>query len=253
MTVLLNLLLLFSFRLLFLAIFASESEPLDTPTLLKSLYIGAKFDLRFAILIALPVAVASWIPGIHPARSALGRWIWLVYLTAVALATVFVLVVDMGHYAYLQSRVNATLLQFLETPAISAQRPSAHSICRVARAIDEDRPSKAAARTVAGSAASTTTAPTPAPASATPRVKPTMPPPAISTSVSNGAAVSSGAAVCAAFGFACLAMSRSIAARTIAPRTIAPHGTHVQRRSRNPPPRDACAYLLGKHVRAPKI
>ena len=119
--VLLNLLLFFAFRLLFLAVFASGSEPLDTPTLLKALYIGAKFDLRFAILIALPVTVASWIPGINPARSMLGRWIWLVYLTAAALATVFAFVVDMGHYAYLQSRVNATLLQFLETPAISAQ------------------------------------------------------------------------------------------------------------------------------------
>lgn len=116
-----NLLLLAAFRLLFWAMFASESEPLEFAALLKALYIGTKFDLRYSILLILPLALAAWIPGINPARSRFGRWFWLLYLTGSALGTVFVYVVDMGHYAYLQSRVNATLLQFLDTPAISAQ------------------------------------------------------------------------------------------------------------------------------------
>ena len=55
-----NLLLLAALRLLFWAMFAAESEPLDSSALLKALYIGTKFDLRYSILIILPLALAAW-------------------------------------------------------------------------------------------------------------------------------------------------------------------------------------------------
>lgn len=116
-----NLLLFGLLRLVFLAVFAGESAPLDTPTLLKSWYIGTKFDLRFAILIVLPIALAAWIPGINPARNRIGRRLWLGYLTAASLVTFSMYIVDFGHYAYLQTRVNATVLQYMANLDISAQ------------------------------------------------------------------------------------------------------------------------------------
>ena len=116
-----NLLLFGLLRLVFLAVFSGETAPLDTPTLLKSWYIGTKFDLRFAILIVLPVALASWIPGINPARNRFGRWIWMGYLAIASLVTFSIYIVDFGHYAYHQTRVNATVLQYLANLDISTQ------------------------------------------------------------------------------------------------------------------------------------
>lgn len=47
------------------------------------------------------------------------RWVWLVFPLAVVGTTILVYFVDLGTYSYLHTRLNGTLLMFLENPAIS--------------------------------------------------------------------------------------------------------------------------------------
>lgn len=119
--ILFNLLLYCAFRIVFLAMFASQSSPLDWDMLLRAFYIGLKFDLRLAVLVVLPMLLLSWLPGLSLVRSRLGRGLWLGYLIAAAVSVVWVYIIDLGHYGYLQSRLNATVLQLLESTDISLE------------------------------------------------------------------------------------------------------------------------------------
>ncbi len=117
---LLNFVLFVLLRAVFLAVFRDSSAPLATEDLLKAFYLGTKFDLRLALLVVLPVALLGWLPGLNIVRSRFGRKLWQFYLTAAAALLGFVYLADFGHFAYLRFRLNASVLEFLETPEISA-------------------------------------------------------------------------------------------------------------------------------------
>ncbi|MCZ6729482.1 MAG: LTA synthase family protein [SAR324 cluster bacterium] len=119
--IVLNLILYSAFRLIFLAMFAPQSSPVDAGTVLRAFSIGFRFDMRLAVLVVLPVLLLSWLPGLNLLVGRMGRRIWLGYLAAVAVGAVWVFLMDLGHYGYLQSRLNATVLQLLESPMISLE------------------------------------------------------------------------------------------------------------------------------------
>jgi phosphoglycerol transferase MdoB-like AlkP superfamily enzyme len=116
-----NLAMFTLLRAAFWGAFNSPSDPLPGGVLLKSLYIGFKFDLRLALLINLPVLMFSWIRYIDPSRARPWRWLWSAYLLLVNLAVLFFYTVDFAHYAYLQSRLNITAVRFLHDLMISLQ------------------------------------------------------------------------------------------------------------------------------------
>ncbi|MCH7478279.1 MAG: LTA synthase family protein [SAR324 cluster bacterium] len=118
---LLNVALLAALRAIFLAVFLQSETPLGSGTLLKSFTLGLKFDLRLALLILLPVAVLAWLPGLNLLRSRFARRLWLGYLTVAGTGLALVHLVDFAHFAYLHSRLNATVLEFLQAPDISAR------------------------------------------------------------------------------------------------------------------------------------
>jgi len=118
---LLNVALLAALRAIFLAVFLQSETPLGSGTLLKSFTLGLKFDLRLALLILLPVAVLAWLPGLNLLRSRFARRLWLGYLTVAGTGLALVHLGDFAHFAYLHSRLNATALEFLQTPDISAR------------------------------------------------------------------------------------------------------------------------------------
>jgi hypothetical protein len=109
----LNLFALTIFRLIFWGIFNVPQDALPISVLLKSFYIGFKFDLRLTLLIYLPVLLLAWIKPVDIFRTAFGRWLWTVYLTAVNSMVLLFYFLDLGHYEYLQIRVDATVLRFL--------------------------------------------------------------------------------------------------------------------------------------------
>ncbi len=161
------------FRVGFLAHFGGAAA-LQGPDLPQTLYLGLKFDLRWAILLLAPFWLL-WRPGREGApRAAWGavvlglalvlygglvalamvdtkaakpwllvffaavasqrygfpevghrvraiRWIWLVYGSFALGFTLLAYVFDAGSYAYIHTRLNGTLLMFLENASTSAR------------------------------------------------------------------------------------------------------------------------------------
>ena len=107
-------------RLVFWLKFHNPADPVSTADLLWSFYLGLKFDLQATLGMLLPVLLLGWIRPLHPVYSEFGRRFWAV-LASIAIFLMYVIyITDAGHYAYLQQRVNATALRFLENPWISA-------------------------------------------------------------------------------------------------------------------------------------
>ena len=118
---LLTVALLAALRAIFLVVFLQSETPLGPGMLLKSFTLGLRFDLRLALLILLPVAVLAWLPGLNLLRSRLARRLWLGYLTVAGTGVALAHLLDFAHFAYLHSRINATALEFLQAPDISAR------------------------------------------------------------------------------------------------------------------------------------
>ena len=105
-------------RLAFLLAFKDGQAPASDYRL--AFWIGAKFDLRLSILLALP-ALLAFIPWFDPARRAGARRLWLSLLGVLFAAMSFLYILDFGHYGWLNERLNASALENLEAPAIAAQ------------------------------------------------------------------------------------------------------------------------------------
>ncbi len=120
---LLTVIILFGMRLLFWFTFNNPADPVPTNDLLYSFYLGTKFDLRLALYVLLPVFLLGWIGFISPFRNKVTRYVWLGYLVLAAAGVLLFYLLDFGHYAYLNKRVDATVLRFLgnlKTSAIMA-------------------------------------------------------------------------------------------------------------------------------------
>ena len=92
----------------------------DPATLFETLYIGVKFDLRLAILLSLPVFLLTWIPRYNVSRSVALRRLARIYIAVALLVTLLFYIIDFGHYAYLGTRLNSTVMRFFDDLSISA-------------------------------------------------------------------------------------------------------------------------------------
>ncbi|MCK4833861.1 MAG: LTA synthase family protein, partial [Gammaproteobacteria bacterium] len=107
-------------RLIFWLKFNNPADPISTNDLIWSFYLGMKFDLQASLGTLLPVLLLGWIKPLHPVYSQFGKRIWAIYISLAFILMYLVYITDAGHYAYLQLRLNATALRFLENPFISA-------------------------------------------------------------------------------------------------------------------------------------
>ncbi len=106
-------------RIIFWFLFRDPADAIPAGVTLESFYIGFKFDLRLALFIHLPLLLLAWIKPVHVVKSALGRRLWCGYLTILSTFLLFFYFFDFGHYGYLESRINSTVLSFLYNPDIS--------------------------------------------------------------------------------------------------------------------------------------
>ena len=118
---LVSLILFTLLRLAFWWVFRAGAGDLGGGDLLQAFYLGLKFDVRLALLIGLPVLLLGWIPPLHAVRSRWGRGLWTGYWLLALLAVLLVYFIDFGHYAYLHSRIDSTLVRFLYDPRDSAR------------------------------------------------------------------------------------------------------------------------------------
>jgi phosphoglycerol transferase MdoB-like AlkP superfamily enzyme len=105
----------------FWAAYRDASAGASAHDVLSALYLGLKFDLRLALLLALPLALIGWIPRFDPKRSRLARMAWIGYFTAAQSTVLLLYFIDFGHYGYLHTRLNAGLLEHLTPVAVAAQ------------------------------------------------------------------------------------------------------------------------------------
>ncbi|HKB15835.1 MAG TPA: LTA synthase family protein [Planctomycetota bacterium] len=109
--------------LLFWAVFAAlrlafwgafeASEEAPSSDLARALGMGFQFDLRLALLVALPLLLLGWIPALDPSRSRAGRRIWTAYLLGLAGLFALVYACDFGHYDWVHGRIDATIFDHL--------------------------------------------------------------------------------------------------------------------------------------------
>lgn len=118
--VLLNAALFAGLRLALWARFRNLGDGALPADLLWSFYLGLKFDVRLALLMALPLLAVAWIPPLDPIRRRVGRWLWVGYWSLATLAVLFLYAVDFGNVGYLGARIDSTLVRFLEDPRESA-------------------------------------------------------------------------------------------------------------------------------------
>ncbi len=107
-------------RFIFWLKFNNPADPVSSNDLLWSFYLGMKFDLQASLGLLLPVLLLGWIKPLHPVYSQSGKRLWAIYISLGFILMYLIYITDAGHYAYLQQRLNATALRFLENPFISA-------------------------------------------------------------------------------------------------------------------------------------
>jgi phosphoglycerol transferase MdoB-like AlkP superfamily enzyme len=118
-----NLLVIFllmftAFRLLTLMAFRPEGERWGD--LLPSFFLGLRFDLRWISIILLPIIISSLIPAFSPFFSRRNQKVWTWYLAVMTFLVVFFFAADFGCFSYNKTRLNASALNFMEDPKISA-------------------------------------------------------------------------------------------------------------------------------------
>ena len=101
--------------------FSQDPMGIEQGQLAKALWIGARFDLRLAIILNVPFFLMAYMPRWNLVNSKVMRSLACAWLV-LSLGTVLLFYIfDFGHYAYLGIRVDSTALRFFEDTGISAQ------------------------------------------------------------------------------------------------------------------------------------
>ncbi len=112
-------LLLAAMRLLFFVGFSGVSPDENPEAVWPTLRIGLQFDMRLALLLMLPIALALLLPRLRLRFPSHLRWALRGYLAVVLIALVLLYIFDFGHYAYLGVRLNASAFRYTADAQIS--------------------------------------------------------------------------------------------------------------------------------------
>ncbi|MGB6019232.1 MAG: sulfatase-like hydrolase/transferase [Sulfurimonadaceae bacterium] len=112
--------LLVAMRLLFYILFDSPEAPLASSDFWTSMWLGFRFDMRIAVATILPLFFVGWIRWLNPFNFKAMHIIWHSALTIPFALISLAYIIDIGHYSYLNSRLNFTAMRFAEDATISA-------------------------------------------------------------------------------------------------------------------------------------
>jgi phosphoglycerol transferase MdoB-like AlkP superfamily enzyme len=82
-------------------------------------FLGLRYDLRMISILLLAMLILGSIPPLHPFTGARSKKFWMITLGIVSFFVIFFFSVDFAHYAYLEQRLNASVLNYLEDARIS--------------------------------------------------------------------------------------------------------------------------------------
>ncbi|MEO1901302.1 MAG: sulfatase-like hydrolase/transferase [Alcanivorax sp.] len=112
--VLVTFLALLALRVAFYFTFLAD-QGLNRDELWHAFGVGLRFDLRVALLVTLPVALLSLLPGVLGLRRGrIARGVAVVWLALAGAALTLTYVADFAHYSYLAERLNSSVLRFFE-------------------------------------------------------------------------------------------------------------------------------------------
>lgn len=115
-----GLIFLVLFTLMRLGLFIlSDQQSYGLSKLGGAFFLGLRYDLRMISWLLVVVLVLGSIPALHPFSGKRGRKIWMTVLSVAVLFVLFFFSVDFAHYAYLEQRLNASVLNYLEDAGIS--------------------------------------------------------------------------------------------------------------------------------------
>ncbi|MGZ5246845.1 MAG: LTA synthase family protein, partial [Flavitalea sp.] len=93
----------------------------DEQNLSSAFILGLRFDLRAISLLLLLMLIIGSISFLKPFNSRRHRNTWIVILSIIFTVLVFFYVIDFAHYSYLNQRLNASVLNYLDDAGISMQ------------------------------------------------------------------------------------------------------------------------------------
>ncbi len=86
--------------------------------ILPALLLGVRYDLRLVAILVFPLLLITGIAGKNKSE-AMAKWVVFPYLWVIIPLLVFLYIVDFAHYAYLNQRLNASVLGYLDDATIS--------------------------------------------------------------------------------------------------------------------------------------
>ncbi len=119
--ILFHIIIYFAFRLVLFSFI--EPSIIDRDAICEGLYIGLKFDTRYAIFTSLALALALLIPAVERTlylTPSFTRKIFCAFQSMIFSVFILVHIVDLGVFFYLRQRLDMTLMEFVENPMISA-------------------------------------------------------------------------------------------------------------------------------------
>jgi phosphoglycerol transferase MdoB-like AlkP superfamily enzyme len=84
-----------------------------------SFLMGIRFDLRWVCILLAPLLLAGSFHRFSPFQSAKTKRFWIVYLVVMSSFLLFFFGADFGHFDYVETRLNASALNFIEDFKIS--------------------------------------------------------------------------------------------------------------------------------------
>jgi len=119
-----NIALLFLYAILHRVVFYvffSQLEKANENDVFKSFLLGIRFDLKIAVLMVFPIAILIFIVNTKFFNGRFYKKLNAFYFGAIYLITTLFYLVDYGYYDYLNTRLDASSLRFLEDLKISSQ------------------------------------------------------------------------------------------------------------------------------------
>jgi phosphoglycerol transferase MdoB-like AlkP superfamily enzyme len=107
-------------RVGFYSAFSAGSEGIEPALISKSFILGLRYDLKLGLIILIPFMILASFNKLSPFVNNIARRVWLVYFSLLIAFLVLVNIFDFAHYAYLATKLSASVLNFLEDPRESA-------------------------------------------------------------------------------------------------------------------------------------
>jgi phosphoglycerol transferase MdoB-like AlkP superfamily enzyme len=108
-----------AWRVVFWLTFSAAAGEVAKSTLARAFYLGFKFDLRLALLLIAPFLLLGAPRAFDASRSLHARRFWINHFALLAVLLSLFHAIDIGNYAYLKGRLDASALRYFRDPLIS--------------------------------------------------------------------------------------------------------------------------------------